>query len=53
MTNLAKRLLGKKTNVKTKLAQLENPVDIIEKAVTQMKSTPKADEDTAKRKIKN
>ena len=53
MTNLAKRLLGKKVNVKTKLAQLENPVDIIEKAVIQLKSTPKADENTAKRKIKD
>jgi predicted glycosyltransferase len=42
MLNLAKRLLGKKVNVKSKLAQLENPVDIIEKAVMQIKSAPKA-----------
>jgi predicted glycosyltransferase len=39
---LAERLLGKKVDVTAKLAQFDNPVDIIEKAVTQIKSTPKA-----------
>ena len=43
MLNLAKRLMGQKVDVKGKLAQLENPVDTIEKTVTQLKSTPKAD----------
>jgi predicted glycosyltransferase len=38
---LAKRLLGKNADVGAKLAQLENPVDVIEKAVTQVKSAPK------------
>jgi len=42
MLKLAKRLLGKKVDVAAKLAQLENPVDTIEKAVTQIKSAPKA-----------
>jgi len=54
MLNLAKRLLGKKVNVKTKLAQLENPVDTIEKSVNQIKSTLKTDaKNTSKRKIKD
>ena len=39
---LAKKHLGNKMDVKAKLAQFDNPVDIIEKAVTQIKSTPKA-----------
>ena len=43
MLNLAKRLIGEKVNVKTELAQLENPVDTIEKAVNQLKSTTKTD----------
>jgi predicted glycosyltransferase len=42
MLKLAKRLLGKKVNVAVKLAQLENPVDVIEKAVTHMKPAAKA-----------
>ena len=42
MMKLAKRLLGKKVDVAAKLAQLENPISIIEKAVTQIKSAPKA-----------
>ena len=40
--NLAKRLLGKKVDVTAKLAQLDNPVDIIEKVVMKMQSTSKA-----------
>jgi hypothetical protein len=39
---LAKKLLGKKVNVAAELAQFDNPVDIIEKAVTQIKSAPKS-----------
>jgi predicted glycosyltransferase len=39
---LAKRLLGKKVDVAAKLAQLENPIDTIEKAVKQIKSAPRA-----------
>jgi predicted glycosyltransferase len=39
MLKLAKRLLGKKVDVTAKLAQFENPVTIIKKAVTQIKST--------------
>jgi predicted glycosyltransferase len=42
MVKLAKRLLGKKVDVASKLAQLENPVDVIEKAVRQIKSASKA-----------
>jgi predicted glycosyltransferase len=42
MMKLAKRLLGKKVDVAAKLAQLENPISIIEKAVTQIKSAAKA-----------
>ncbi len=42
MMKLARRLLGKKVDVAAKLAQLENPVDIIEKAVMQIKSALKA-----------
>jgi predicted glycosyltransferase len=38
MLKLAKRLLGKKVDVKAKLAQFENPVAIIKKAVTEIKS---------------
>ena len=38
MLKLAKRLLGKKVDVTAKLAQFENPVTIIKKAVTQIKS---------------
>jgi predicted glycosyltransferase len=41
MVRLAKRLLGKKVDVAAKLAQFENPVTIIEKAVTQIKSASK------------
>jgi predicted glycosyltransferase len=42
MLKLARRLLGKKVDVAAKLAQLENPVDIIEKAVERMIPAPKA-----------
>jgi predicted glycosyltransferase len=38
----AKRYVGKKFDVTAKLAQLDNPVDIIEKAVMQIQSTSKA-----------
>ena len=38
VANLAKRQLGKKVDVAAKLAQLDNPVDKIEKAVVQIKS---------------
>jgi predicted glycosyltransferase len=38
---LAKTHLGKKVDVTAKLAQFDNPVDIIEKAVIQIKSVPK------------
>jgi hypothetical protein len=40
--NLAKRHLGKKVNVAAKLAQFDNPVDIIEKAVIEIQSALKA-----------
>ena len=40
--SLAKRHLGKKVDVAAKLAQFDNPVDIIEKAVMKIQSTPKA-----------
>jgi predicted glycosyltransferase len=40
--NFTKRYLGKKVDVTTKLAQLDNPVDIIEKVVMKMQSTSKA-----------
>jgi predicted glycosyltransferase len=40
--SFAKRYLGKKVDVTAKLAQLDNPVDIIEKTVTKMQSTSKA-----------
>ena len=40
--NFAKRYLGKKVDVTAKLAQLENPVDIIEKVVMKMQSSSKA-----------
>jgi hypothetical protein len=40
--NFAKRYLGKKVDVTAKLAQLENPVDIIEKAVMKMQPASKA-----------
>ena len=40
--NSAKRHLGNKVDVTAKLAQLDNPVDIIEKVVTQINSAPKA-----------
>jgi hypothetical protein len=39
---LAKRHLGKKVDVTTKLAQFDNPVDIIEKAVMTLQQTSKA-----------
>lgn len=39
---LAKRHLGKTVDVAAKLAQFDNPVDIIEKVVMQIKSAPKA-----------
>jgi len=42
MLNLAKRHLGKKVDVTAKLAQFDNPIDIIAKAVTQIKTAPKA-----------
>jgi predicted glycosyltransferase len=40
--SLAKRHLGNKVDVSAKLAQLENPVDIIEKTVMQLQSSSKA-----------
>jgi len=40
--NLAKRHLGKKVDIAAKLAQFDNPVDIIEKAVTKLQQTSKA-----------
>jgi predicted glycosyltransferase len=40
--SFAKRYLGKKVDVTAKLAQLDNPVDIIEKVVMKMQSTSKA-----------
>jgi predicted glycosyltransferase len=40
--NLAKQHLGNKVDVTAKLVQFDNPVDIIEKAVNQIKSAPKA-----------
>jgi hypothetical protein len=39
---LAKRHLGKKVDVAAKLAQFDNPIDIIEKAVTKLQQTSKA-----------
>jgi predicted glycosyltransferase len=42
MLKSAKRLLGKKVDVAAELARFDNPVDIIEKAVTQIKSAAKA-----------
>jgi hypothetical protein len=40
--NLAKRHVGKKIDVAAKLAQFDNPVDIIEKAVMKLQSASKA-----------
>jgi len=40
--SFAKKCVGKKVNVKDGLAQLENPVDIIEKTVMQLQSATKA-----------
>jgi hypothetical protein len=40
--NLAKRHLGKKVYVTAKLAQFDNPVDIIEKTVMKLQLTAKA-----------
>lgn len=40
--NLAKKHLGRKVDVRTKLAQFDNPLGIIEKAITQARSSPKA-----------
>jgi predicted glycosyltransferase len=40
--NLAKRHLGKKVDVAAKLAQFDNPVDIIENAVMKIQQTSKA-----------
>ncbi len=52
--NFAKRYLGKKVDVTAKLAQLDNPVDIIEKVVMKMQSTSKPRLKTfSKRKIKD
>jgi hypothetical protein len=42
LLNFAKGYLGKKVDVTAKLAQLDNPVDIIEKAVTKMQPASKA-----------
>jgi predicted glycosyltransferase len=42
MLNLAKRHLGKKVDVAAKLAQFDNPIDIIEKTVMKMQLTAKA-----------
>jgi predicted glycosyltransferase len=42
VVNLAKRHVGKKVDVAAKLAQFENPVDIIENAVLKLQSTQKA-----------
>jgi hypothetical protein len=38
---LAKKHLGNKVDVTAKLAQFDNPLDIIEKTVTQIKQEPK------------
>ena len=40
--NLAKKHLGKKVDVAARLAQFDNPVDIIENAVMKLQSTSKA-----------
>lgn len=40
--NLGRRLIGKKENVKVKLEHLENPLDTIEKIVTQIMTAPKS-----------
>ncbi len=40
--NLAKRHLGKKVDVAAKLAEFDNPVDVIEKAVMKLQSTSRA-----------
>jgi len=42
VVNLAKSYLGKRIDVKDKLAQFDDPVDIIENAVTKLQSTSKA-----------
>ncbi len=42
LLNLAKRHLGKKVDVAAKLAQFDNPVDVIEKAVVALQSASKA-----------
>jgi predicted glycosyltransferase len=42
LLNFAKRYLGKKVDVTDELSQLDNPVDIIEKAVKKMQPTSKA-----------
>ena len=42
VVNLAKRHLGKRIDVKDKLAQFDDPVDIIENAVTKIQQTSKA-----------
>jgi predicted glycosyltransferase len=42
VVSLAKRWLGERIDVKDKLAQFDNPVDIIEKAVMKLESTSKA-----------
>lgn len=41
MMNLAKRYIGKRFNVKDKLARFDDPVDIIENAVTKIQQTSK------------
>ncbi len=38
----AKRQLGKKVDVAAKLAQFDNPLDVIEKAIMELQPTPKA-----------
>jgi predicted glycosyltransferase len=42
LLSLAKKNLGKKVDAKAKLAEFDNPVDIIEKEVMQIKSATKA-----------
>jgi predicted glycosyltransferase len=42
VASFAKRYLGKKVDVTAKLAQLENPVDIIEKVVVKTQATSKS-----------
>jgi predicted glycosyltransferase len=51
--NLARKHLGKKVDVSDKLAQFDNPVDIIEKVVNQINLAENLIAKFSKRKIKN